>query len=158
MTTHCHPERSIALFAALGLMSCSSFDYGANAPPLRMTTNGRASHRMTNAGGNASPGKYIEHVVVLIQENRSFDNLFATFPGANGTTQGTMHNGKVVPLVKRPLTANDIGHTYPLYLTAYDNGKMDGFDLETQGGGRLVGKYPYQYVDPAQIGPYWTMA
>jgi phospholipase C len=30
----------------------------------------------------------IEHVVVVIQENRSFDNLFATFRGANGTKTG----------------------------------------------------------------------
>ena len=30
----------------------------------------------------------IEHVVIVIQENRSFDNLFATFPGADGTKTG----------------------------------------------------------------------
>src|SRR5579863_8762972 len=26
----------------------------------------------------------VQHVIVVIQENRSFDNFFATFPGANG--------------------------------------------------------------------------
>ena len=30
----------------------------------------------------------IKHVVIVIQENRSFDNFFATFPNANGTTTG----------------------------------------------------------------------
>jgi phospholipase C len=30
----------------------------------------------------------ISHVVIVIQENRSFDNFFATFPGANGTLTG----------------------------------------------------------------------
>jgi phospholipase C len=30
----------------------------------------------------------ISHVIVVIQENRSFDNFFATFPGADGTTTG----------------------------------------------------------------------
>jgi len=30
----------------------------------------------------------IKHVVIVIQENRSFDNFFATFPGANGTLTG----------------------------------------------------------------------
>jgi len=30
----------------------------------------------------------IGHIVVIVQENRSFDNLFATFPGANGTMVG----------------------------------------------------------------------
>ena len=33
-------------------------------------------------------GSPIQHVVVLIQENRSFDNLFAGFPGADGATRG----------------------------------------------------------------------
>ena len=27
-------------------------------------------------------------MIVVIQENRSFDNFFATFPGADGTTSG----------------------------------------------------------------------
>ena len=30
----------------------------------------------------------IKHVIIVIQENRSFDNLFATFPGADGTKTG----------------------------------------------------------------------
>lgn len=30
----------------------------------------------------------IKHIVVVVQENRSFDNLFATFPNANGTLVG----------------------------------------------------------------------
>jgi phospholipase C len=30
----------------------------------------------------------ISHVVIIIQENRSFDNFFATFPGANGASVG----------------------------------------------------------------------
>ncbi|MGC1758351.1 MAG: alkaline phosphatase family protein, partial [Candidatus Cybelea sp.] len=30
----------------------------------------------------------IQHVIMIVQENRSFDNLFATFPGANGATRG----------------------------------------------------------------------
>jgi len=38
-------------------------------------------------------GKHFTHIVVLIQENRTLDNLFATFPGADGTTVGKTHNG-----------------------------------------------------------------
>ena len=30
----------------------------------------------------------IKHVVFLIKENRTFDNLFGTFPGANGVSTG----------------------------------------------------------------------
>jgi phospholipase C len=31
------------------------------------------------------PKSPIEHVVLIIKENHSFDNYFGTFPGANGT-------------------------------------------------------------------------
>jgi phospholipase C len=106
-----------------------------------------------------SRGK-IKHIVVLIQENRSFDNLFAQFPGADGATQGTMHDGTIVPLVPKNLAAFDIDHSYkPAFLTDYDHGKMDGFDLAIYGGStHKAGKYPYQYVDPKQIKPYWDLA
>ncbi|MGB8966249.1 MAG: alkaline phosphatase family protein [Candidatus Cybelea sp.] len=39
-------------------------------------------------GAGTTGSTPIKHVVIIIQENRSFDNLFATFPGANGTTTG----------------------------------------------------------------------
>jgi phospholipase C len=34
-------------------------------------------------------GKQIEHVIMIMQENRSFDNYFGTYPGANGFPVGT---------------------------------------------------------------------
>ncbi len=62
---------------------------------------------------DAMPGKYIKHIVVLVQENRSFDNLFATFPGADGATRGETHDGKRgdglqqrVPLARRAHTTH----------------------------------------------------
>ncbi|HEU5480269.1 MAG TPA: alkaline phosphatase family protein, partial [Candidatus Tumulicola sp.] len=105
-------------------------------------------------GAASSP---IEHVVIIVQENRSFDNLFATFPGANGATQGKMHNGNVIPLKEKGLPGIDVNHDSRAYNGDYDGGKMDGFDLELFEG-RAVGKYPYQYVNPADIAEYWTLA
>ena len=35
---------------------------------------------------------------------------------------------------------------------------MDGFDLAKIDGNNPGGKYAYQYVDPSQIQPYWTIA
>ena len=29
----------------------------------------------------------IQHIIMIMQENRSFDNYFGTFPGANGIPQ-----------------------------------------------------------------------
>jgi phospholipase C len=113
----------------------------------------------------------IQHVVIMIQENRSFDNFFATFPGARGATRGkekVMKNGKYVdkwiPLKPQPLTYNgqsDLEHCREAYLAAYDGGKMDGFNLETVnpcGSGAHAGTRPYHYVTPSQIQPYWDVA
>ena len=52
---------------------------GLGAPPV--APNGA----LLSEASKTSP---IKHVIVLIQENRSFDNFFATFPGADGTTTG----------------------------------------------------------------------
>src|ERR1700722_16842703 len=37
---------------------------------------------------SGSIGQYISHVVVIIQENRSFENFFAGYPGANAPLSG----------------------------------------------------------------------
>jgi len=42
----------------------------------------------TGGPHGASGSTPIQHVIIVIQENRSFDNFFATFPGADGTTVG----------------------------------------------------------------------
>jgi phospholipase C len=109
----------------------------------------------------AQRGKYFTHIVVLIQENRSFDNFFATFPGADGTTIGKTHNG-----TRRLREANlyspvdlDNGYTYwRPDCNAGSNGRcrMNGFDTVRNAG--APGTYVYQYVNPAQIKPYWSMA
>lgn len=107
---------------------------------------------------------YIRHVVIVVQENRTFDNLFATFPGADGTRYGEMKIGSKqvrIELKAVPLDGLcDFGHSYGNYLSDYDHGLMDGFNLE--GGSKKcpgkAGKAPYQYVSPSQVRPYWDIA
>jgi len=59
----------------------------------------------------------IQHVVVIMMENHSFDNLFGRFPGANGAIEAHASN---------PLRG-DNDHTSPAALAAMDGGKMDEF-------------------------------
>ena len=40
----------------------------------------------------------IQHTVFIIKENRTFDNYFGGFPGADGAVKGTTSTGKVVNL------------------------------------------------------------
>jgi phospholipase C len=101
----------------------------------------------------------------MIQENRSFDDLFARFPGADGATEGSMKTGsgtvKEVRLRKVALAGLcDYSHGWIDFGNDLDGGKMDGFGLE--GGGKKcpgkAGTGPYQYVEPSQIRPYWYLA
>ena len=54
--------------------------------------------------------------------------------------------------------ALDINHDWRTYSTEYNHAKMNGFDLCKINGSTPCGTYAYQYVNPAQIQPYWTMA
>lgn len=134
---------------------------------------GTAMPGLTVAGPAAGPAltpsvSRIKHVIIVVQENRSFDNLFAGYPGAETTTTGTLHDGTRVTLRPVPLEdGRDIGHFHYSFEAAYNGGKLDGFDLE-QGYGIINGVYsvipgsdptlPYAYVTAAETAPYRQLA
>jgi phospholipase C len=79
----------------------------------------------------------IRHVVIIMQENRSFDNYFGTFPGADGIP---MRHGVPKACIPDPLRHKcvrpfhdshyvDFGgpHEQNAYKTDYNGGRMDGF-------------------------------
>jgi phospholipase C len=81
----------------------------------------------------------IKHVVILVQENRSFDNLFHGFRGARYATFGYTHDGTRVRLQPASLMGPDIFHGWHEALSDWDNGRMDGFDLNRLGPGGEAG-------------------
>ena len=123
----------------------------------------------------------IKHVVIVMQENRSFDHYFGTFPGADGIP---MKDG--VPAVCNPdpttgqcvkpyhdtRDRNDGGpHTQPAMRGQIDGGKMDGFITAAaaanqscdvinpacrSGGGRESEVMAYH--DDREIPNYWAYA
>lgn len=97
----------------------------------------------------------IQHVIVMVQGHRGFDNLFAGFPGADAPTHGYNHLGKIVPL--KPMTESEQPSGSPVrnaFQLAYDNGTMYGFD-------RVYGHeplFPYHFVEQKQISQYLKLA
>jgi phospholipase C len=83
---------------------------------------------MTRPAGRVDPGIHlIRHVVVIMQENRSFDSYFGTYPGANGIP---MRNGTPTVCVPDPAKG---GCQRPYHDTNDINGgKMDGFIVQAQ--------------------------
>lgn len=105
----------------------------------------------------------IQHIIVVVQENRTQDNLFhgypdgATFPGPADTVQsGLNSHGQTVQLVPQSLAAPcGPSHSHPNFVTEYDNGKMDGFDL---GNCKEPGGTVYAYVPMNEVASDWFIA
>ncbi len=143
---------SVSLAVAFVLSGCSA-NGGSVLAPFRPAS---------AQSSDAVSGKHIKHIVLMIQENRSFDNFFATFPGADGATYGYTSKGVKIELKKSPLPAADINHDWSTFVAECDRQgsvcKMDGFDKAKIGGDNPGGTYAYQYVDPTKIKPYWAIA
>lgn len=163
------PAQRLLILALLGLVvpaGCSS-SAGPPADAIRLLPQRR------------SPSHYISHVVVIVQENRTFENFFTGYPGANAPPSGCaipekkarpQNDGRSAPggmklqcptgdiaIRLKPITFDfvDLGHDWQTSQIDYDQGKMDGFS-------KFYGKngpYPaYSYVKRSLIKPYWDMA
>src|SRR5215470_4100990 len=80
----------------------------------------------------------IKHVVVIMMENHSFDNMFGTFPGANGRSD--------LPRASNPIIT-DLNHDDPSTRSDIDGGAMDGFS-----------SHAYVEYTQADIPNYWSYA
>ncbi|MGA7249189.1 MAG: alkaline phosphatase family protein [Candidatus Cybelea sp.] len=122
---------------------------------------GDAALRTLDATG---AGK-ITHVVYIVQENRSFDNLFQGYPGADTVSSGQNSKGETIPLVPVSLkTSYDIDHSGEAMFAACDGtGKLPGTDCRMDGFNKEQSffgpKNPeYVYVPHRESKPYFDMA
>jgi phospholipase C len=152
---------SIAAFA-LALSACNG---GGGVAPVAPVV------PITNVHRAASSGK-IQHVVIIVQENRSFINLFYGFKGAKTATYGyNSYNQKVTV---EPITLGtdwDLEHDSSGFFAACDGKgsipgtdcQMNGFNEEGVGCGYSESDacpYPepqYAYVPHDEIEPYFDM-
>lgn len=120
----------------------------------------RPAHAQKKMSVPAAPAgmSVIKHVVFIVKENRSFDNYFGQFPGADGATTGVTSTGQVIPLLPTPdQTMNDIDHTLWGALTSMNGGLMNGFDLID--GANTNGNFlSYTQMTEAQIPNYYAYA
>jgi phospholipase C len=132
----------IGLLSVAGLIGCGASYIFTPSPAVRAST------------VSAVAGSPIQHIVVIMQENRSFDNLFNGFPGAD-TVQSGMMNGIPIPLKPVPLDdSRDLEHSHMRWWRDWDHGAMDNFAQANASPATL----PYSYVPEKDVEPYWTMA
>jgi phospholipase C len=137
--------------------------------------------RTIKVGGSAASsgiGK-IKHIVIIMQENRSFDSYFGTYPGADGIPPGVcvpdpMHGGCVPPF--HDVKDVNLGgpHANQNLIADVDGGKMDGYVAQAEQGMNCSSTNPscspckqgqtsqcvdvMGYHDYREIPNYWTYA
>jgi phospholipase C len=118
-------------------------DAGLPLPPASATSASRSS--------SSSP---IEYVFFIVKENHTFDNYFATYPGADGSTTAKDSKGRTRALGK-PFTDHDVPgwNTWQWAHVDYDQGAMDHFDLGEEKD-NLLGRV----LAPIMHGPFVTYA
>lgn len=101
----------------------------------------------------------LKNIVIVFQENHTFDNYFGTYPGADGTVgeayciPESPGSAKCVsPFHDTNLTPIDMNHSWNAAHSDYDSGKMDAF-VYSEGDRETMG-----YYDRQNLGRYWKAA
>jgi phospholipase C len=97
----------------------------------------------SGASGRPAGIHLIRHVVVIMQENRSFDSYFGTYPGADGIPKGVCvpvpRGGGCVRPYHDTSNRNAGGpHDHVNAVRDIDAGNMDGFVLQAASGRRAA--------------------
>lgn len=127
----------------------------------------------TFAVAQIQPGTF-KHIIIVVMENRTPDNLFGANPGVTKMCgsddpfeQGVdIDNGGYVKGQQQPIcnislsltTNQDPPHQNEDWTQDYDNGSMDGFlqDIVVIGGQTTF--YQYSYVPKSDVQPYFDIA
>jgi phospholipase C len=174
--------------AALAVAGCGgSTSHPSRQPTSASLTTGSTTLTTTTATLTPNPPGVgihkIRHVVIIMQENRSFDSYFGTYPGADGIP-GLAGNPGPVPCAPDPANGScvrpfhdrhdrNLGgpHSAENSVEDINDGKMDGFVREQEAGmrgcadtfnpacGNAGGTSDVMgYHDGADIPNYWTYA
>jgi phospholipase C len=175
------PTKSLLILVLLGLalsVGCSSNEGTSLRSDLSLPA-------ARPAGG--SPSQYLKNVVVIIQENRSFENLFAGYSGANAPMTGCAsptpgpdgivrrmalpsHRLRRFPASSSGCPAGDTQVT--LHQDTFENNpdlkhdwtsSMTDWNNGNMDGfsawGTKGGQYKaYTYIDRSETQPYWSLA
>ena len=125
-----------------------------------------ASVQADTSSQGAKPNTPIEHFVVLMQENHTFDNYFGTYPGADGIPEGicmpvdpfdTASTECVEPFHIGDRPSEDLDHSLPTFKMQYNEGKMDGFIYALYKRNQN-GALAMSYYDDRDLPYYWNLA
>jgi phospholipase C len=139
----------------------------ALAAGMAFSTSPSARGTASRPGASSLRGIHkIQHVIVIMQENRSFDSYFGTYPGADGIPPGVcvpdpLTQPCVKPHVDHADSNKGAAHADASNAADIDGGKMDGFVKEAEL--RCKGQLPCPtdvmgYHVASDIPNYWAYA
>ena len=111
----------------------------------------------------------IEHLVVLLQENHTFDNYFGTFPGADGIpantcmpvdpTSPSASSQCIAPfhIGDNDVALGDLDHSASTHAKQFNGGKMNGF-VSALNERRQDGRLAMGHYDESDLPFYWYLA
>jgi phospholipase C len=100
----------------------------------------------------------IDHIVVFVKENHTFDNYFGSFPGADGTTTCRLKDGTAFTCPRAPhSTSRDLCHGHGCALTDWAAGKMDGWE-DVAGSDVNGDRLAWAQYQEADLPNYWKYA
>ncbi len=111
------------------------------------------------------PNTPIQHFIVVMQQNHTFDNYFGTYPGANGIPKNVCMprslsnpgDGCVAPFEIKGHSISDLNHSDATFEGQFQNGKMNGF-IDTLNKLNQDGTLSMGYFNDNEVPFYWNLA
>ncbi len=160
---------AVAFTAGTVLIAACASDTSSTSWVGPQSANPERAHGLM-IGSRASGISKIHHVVILVQENRTFNHLFMGYPGATTQNYGYISSGQKVKLLPVGLEASFIpGYGLKAFFTQCNGtGKIPGTKCQMNGFDKVAWQCnnnqcpiqypPYSYVEPSEIKPYWNLA
>jgi phospholipase C len=150
----------LAAGVAAALAASTAFSI---ARPAQGTVRGSAARE--SAARTLSGIHKIRHIIVIMQENRSFDSYFGTYPHADGIPNGVcvpdpVNGGCIKPYVNHADSNGGGPHVDASSVADVDGGKMDGFvqEAELRCAGSPCATDVMGYHVASDIPNYWAYA
>ena len=118
------------------------------------------------AASRRLPNTPIQHIIIVMQQNHTFDNYFGTYPGGNGfgpdvcmpvSLSKEQNSACIAPFNIGSYPITDLSHSEVTFRTQYQNGKMNGF-VEALKQLNQDGTLTMGYFDDRDIPFYWNLA
>ncbi len=172
------PFRLVRMGALLGAVACGGASHESAPAPASSTAPLPVTLPPVTPELRAQAAARIRHLVVIMQENRSFDEYFGTYPGADGIPMRGGRPAVCVPAGGRggcvapyhdPAQLNRGGPHGEVDASAdIDGGRMDGFVVQAERGSRNCagpfdpmcagGRDVMGYKVESDIPNYWAYA